>query len=190
MFFENRLSSDSIRGAFIGGRAFPVAKDADYEIGGKALYDPSEGLNYQVWRCRLINDGVVLYDEKNNATTIYTGADISEISFSFDRNMNIALAFVQGGESKFYWYDSSLGAMTVTNFGSSVITPRVSHDDKRDTQSASSDVILAYVKNSSLYFRAQRDRYQTEYLLKSGDCKGLIKIGMNSKLRLQFLLEW
>jgi len=104
--------------------------------------------------------------------------------------MNVALAFVQGGESKFYWYDSNLGAMTVTNFGSSVITPRVSHDDKRDMQSASSDVILAYVKNSSLYFRMQRDRYQIEYLLKSGDCKGLIKIGMNSKLRLQFLLEW
>jgi len=78
--------------------------------------------------------------------------------------------------------------MTITNFGSSVSSPKLTMDDKRESQSASNDIIFAYVKSGSLYYRQQRDRFQTEYFLRSGVAK-LKKIGMNDKLRLQFLWE-
>ena len=41
----------------------------------------------------------------------------------------------------------------------------------------------------NLYFRMQRDRYEVEYLLKEGGINRIKKIGMNNKLRLQFLVE-
>lgn len=189
MINENRLSSETIFGIFIGGRAMPVNKDHDFESGGIGIQDPSQGLNYQIWESVLQDDNVILSSATTNEFIAYTGSNITEISFTFDRNMNFTLAFIQNGEAKLHWYDSQLGAMTTTNFGSSVSSPRVSLDDKRDLQSAISDVIFAYVKNNNLCYRQQRDRFQTEYILKTGGVNKLKKFGMNSKYRLQFLIE-
>lgn len=189
MLPDNVLSSEAIFGTLIGGRAMPVNKDRDFETGGVGIQDPSAGLNYQIWQAVLSDDKVILSSSNTPSFFAYSGAGLSEISFTFDRNMNFTLAFVQNGESKLYWYDSSVGGMVTTNYGPTVSSPRVSLDDKRDLQSAVSDVIFAYVKDQSLCYRQQRDRFQTEYVLKSGGVNKLKKFGMNSKLRLQFLIE-
>ncbi|WP_444922937.1 hypothetical protein ACJJH9_12200 [Microbulbifer sp. DLAB2-AF] len=90
---------------------------------------------------------------------------------------------------KLYWYDSSQGAQITTDWPG-IVTPKVSLDDARSTQSAVSDVIFAYLKNGNLYHRLQRDRYGNEYLLASDvNSPGLIKIGMNWQFRFQFLLK-
>lgn len=189
MLPDNALSTTTVAGILIGGRSYPVNKQRDFEDGGIYIQDSSEGLQYQVWEAILHDDNVILKSETTPKFIAYTGSNITEISFTFDRNMNFTLAFVQNGKSKLYWYDSQLGAMTTTNFGSTVSSPRVSLDDKRDLQSAVSDVIFAYVKNNNLCYRQQRDRYQTEYILKTGGVNKLKKFGMNSKYRLQFLIE-
>lgn len=89
-----------------------------------------------------------------------------------------------------YWYDSTVSGFTTTSFGSSVISPKVSLDDKRPKQSAIADVILTYVKNGNLYYRQQRDRFTVEYLLDdSGIINRIKKFGMNNKLRLQWQVE-
>ena len=167
----------------------PINKDHDFESGGIGIQDPSEGLNYQIWEAVLSDDNVVLSSPNTPKFIAYTGSNITEISFTFDRNMNFTLAFIQNGEAKLYWYDSQLGAMTTTNYGATVSSPRVSLDDKRDLQSAVSDVIFAYVKDNNLCYRQQRDRFQTEYILKSGGVNKLKKFGINTKYRLQFLIE-
>ena len=46
-----------------------------------------------------------------------------------------------------------------------------------------------YLKNDNLYIRASSERYQTEHLFKSGVTGKLIKIGMNDKNRLQFMIR-
>ena len=189
MLPDNSLSSSAIFGALVGGRAMQVNKDRDFESGGVGIQDPSKGLNYQIWQAILHNENVILSSNNTPEFVAYSGSGISEISFTFDRNMNFTLAFVQNGEAKLYWYDSQLGAMTTTNYGPAVSSPRVSLDDKRDLQSSISDVIFAYVKDQSLCYRQQRDRFQTEYVLKSGGVNKLKKFGMNTKLRLQFLIE-
>lgn len=189
MIPEYKLSSSSVYAPFIGGRAGSIKKDVDFESGGIAISDPSQGLNYQTWKAYLHDYNVILSSSTQQEFIAYTGDGITEISFTFDRNMNFTLAFVQNCEAKLYWYDSSIPGMTVTNFGTSYSNPRVTLDDKRDISSNSSDIIFAYVKNSGLYYRMQRDRYEVEYeLIKSG-IKKLKKIGMNNKLRLQFLIE-
>lgn len=188
MLPNNLLSSSAIHGLFINGRSYPVTNFVDYEAGGIGIQDPSEGLLYQVWMARLENDHVYISAENTPEYSIFSGSGITEISFTFDQNMRFNLAYVEGGNAKLYWYDSTIPGMTITNFGASVLNPRITMDDKRPSQSSSNDIILAYVKSGSLYYRQQRDRFQIERLLRSGVSK-LKKIGMNDKLRLQFLWE-
>ncbi|WP_445360372.1 hypothetical protein ACJJIL_17655 [Microbulbifer sp. EKSA005] len=191
MLPENELSQQSVPAPFMGGAALPVRNVTDYESGGIALQDPSEGLNYQVWRARVLNNGcdIVLNAHEVAEFTLISGTDITEVSLSFDQNMRPVVAYVEGGTAKLYWYDSSQGAQVITEWPG-VITPRVTLDDKRQLQSGVSDVIFAYLKDGNLYCRQQRDRYQTEYLLHENvNSDGLIKIGMHKQYRLQFLLK-
>lgn len=193
MMPDNELSSESVPDRFFGARSLGVTKTIDYEDGGVALQDASEGLLYQRWRARLFDAGrdesrVMLSAPNTPEFEAYAAPGITEISFTFDRNMSVAMAFVQGGTAKLWWFDSLASSMVVTDIGASVASPRVAHDDKRDFASSWSDVILAYVRDNNLYYRQQRDRYLTERLLAEG-VRPLIKIGMGRGLRMQFMYE-
>ncbi|WP_444942704.1 hypothetical protein ACJJIK_10635 [Microbulbifer sp. ZKSA006] len=191
MLPENTLSSEPISSAFLGGAALPVRDITDYETGGIAIQDTSEGLQYQIWRARILNDGtdIVLDADQVDEFTIISATEITEVSLSFDQNMNPVIAYVEGGTAKLYWYDTSVAEQVTTEWPG-IITPRVTLDDKRQLQSAISDVIFAYLKDGHLYYRQQRDRFEAEYLLQADvDSDGLIKIGMNRQHRLQFLLK-
>ncbi len=185
------LSSRPVSSPFLGGRTQLVRAIEDFETGGIALQDPSRGLQYQTWRARIVkhNTQIVLDAEQVPANVFITGNNLTEVSLTFDRNMRPAIAYVEDGMAKLYWYDAIQSAPVTTSYPG-IITPRVSLDDKRPLQSAVSDVIFAYLKNNGLYYRQQRDRYQQEYLLQANiNSPGLIKIGMNRQLRLQFLLR-
>lgn len=175
--------------AFSGGRSLSVSKVVDFETGGIAVNDASEGLQYQRWRCQLIR-GQVIIDAPSVAPFVFMeNANIEEISLSFDQNMRPALAYVESGTAKLYWYDSTIPGYTTLTLPAGSITPRISMDDKRSNESSISDIILAYVRSGSLYYRQQRDRFLTEYELATGITTGLVKIGMNNRFRFQFMLE-
>ncbi|WP_444956796.1 hypothetical protein [Microbulbifer sp. ZKSA002] len=191
MIPDRQLSSAVVGAPFIGGAALPARDITDYEMGGIAIQDPSEGLDYQIWRARILNDGteIVLDAREVDAYTIITGTDITEVSLAFDQNMYPVIAYVESGTAKLYWFDSSIGSLTTTTWPG-IVTPRLTLDDTRPLQSSVSDVIFAYLSGGDLCYRQQRDRYQTEYLLQENvNSDGLIKVGMNRKFRLQFLLK-
>lgn len=186
------LSTEPVEAPFLGGRALPVTDIRDYETGGIALQDPSQGLLVQTWRARILNNNtdIVVDADSVAETTLISGTNITEVSLAFDSNMNPAVAYVEDGTAKLYWFDSTLPGQTTTEFPG-IVTPRVSLDDKRPLQSAIRDVIFAYLRDGNLYYRQQRDRYLTEYLLQEDvGSPGLIKIGMNRQLRFQFLLRF
>lgn len=203
MLPQNTLSTEPLPSVFEGGRALTVSNIIDYETGGVGLNDPSQGLQVQTWRARII-DGTDIVLDSGAVTpfTLITGVNITEVSFSFDRNMNPAVAYVEDGLPKLYWYDSTLARMTTTEYPD-IITPRLTHDDRRESQSIISDVIFAYIRDGALYYRQQRDRYaveidpteeldepeKTDYRSLIASSPGLIKIGMGNRLRLQFMLH-
>lgn len=196
MMPQNRLSTTTLPSPFIGARALAVTDVTDYEDGGIALNDPSAGLMYQVWRARLIDDVVILDTPYNtesftyaNPIIILTGTDLTEISFTFDQNMRIALVYMQGGRAKLEWYDSSVESRVTTTLAEGISCPKIFLDDKRVMENSTSDIILAYVKDGNLYMRMQRDRFLIEYLLKTGVKWRLKKFGMGHNLRLQFLIR-
>ncbi|WP_444897898.1 hypothetical protein [Microbulbifer sp. SSSA005] len=168
MLPQNAVSSLPITTPFIGGAAGPARDITDYEMGGVAIQNPSEGLEYQIWRARILNDGteIVLDAREVDAYTIITGTNITEVSLAFDQNMRPVIAYVESGTAKLCWYDSSQGVQVTTSWPG-VITPQVSLDDKRPIQPSASDVIFAYLRSVNgeqrLYYRQQRDRYTVEY---------------------------
>lgn len=189
MIPQDRLSTTTLAADFLGARASSaITARYDMEDGGVALQDPSEGLFSDVWYAYInpSNTRIILGKEGGSEVTIIEGTGITEVSLTFDRNMNVAIAYVEGGEAKLNWFDLVANDQVTTNFGSTYINPRVSHDDKHPLASETSDVIFAYVRDGDLYYRQQRDRYDTERLLQEDVAGTFRKIGMNVENRLQF----
>ena len=189
---EDRLSSAvQPAGTFIWGRGNPeLSAVSDFEYGGIALNDPSQGHEVQEWNTVVSEDGTQIITSAPSvaAAVLYTGAEITEVSCSFDQNMRPAFAFVEAGVAKFEWYDTQVAGRTLTILPAGSITPKVTLDDKRFSQVAASDVLLFYVNNSNLYMQKQRDRYAVEYLM-GATLAGhdyLAIAGMSTSLRLVF----
>lgn len=141
------------------------------ELGGVALQDPSQGLEVKVWTARLTvhedpltPNFVELFADDVPPIIPLTGLGITEVSLAFDQNMRYALAYVQAGVAKLFWYDTAVEGYVTDEFPGA-ISPRITLDDHRDMELAASDIILAYIQDGNLYFRAQRDRFTQAYLL-------------------------
>lgn len=189
-----RLSTTVVSADFIPpDDVDPTSTIIDYELGGVALSDSSAGLMVQTWTSR--------YDPATGYVLIGAGASpevelfyapgVSDLSFTFDQNMRPFHAYVQSGQAKFRWYDTVLGANRITSLDAADRYPKCCMDDKRDLQTVqgSNDIILAYMRGSSLYYRQQRDRYEVEYLLQTDINGRLLRVGMNVLNRLQFMFE-
>lgn len=188
MLPDNTLSSSSIIGSYILAKKYDVSNLLDYEYGGIAVNDNSMGRLYQLWRCRLVGNDVIIDAPEAAPTIIYSAANITEISFTFDSNLQPAIVFVQDSIPKLRWYDTTIPGFDVIEIPYAV-TPRIALDDLRESQNTNRDIILGYLKNNSLCCRQQRDRFLIEYVLTESLYKRLVKMGMSNKLRMQFTLE-
>ena len=188
MLPEGRLSTRIVPAPILGGRALDSGPNIDHEDGPIDLNDPSAGLFYQIWHGRVYGGGVFLFSDLVERQDILSQLNITEMSFTFDQNGRPSVAYVQYGIAKIWWYDSTVEGMTTTLIGSGVISPKVILDDKRQTQTNSSDIILGYIRNKNLYYRQQRDRFGVEYHLATDVVGRLQKLGMGNNLRLQFVV--
>ena len=188
MLPDNQLSSTAIAGGFLVDAAIDMV---DYERGGIALNDPSQGLNVQTWMAFYEGGAIKVKPLNGVASNVLTVAGVTELSLAFDQNMRPVVAYVAASAAYLYWYDASATAYVTTTLAVGVTNPRVSLDDARKSQVSSSDVILAYLRDGQLCMRVQRDRYTVEYVLASVLQSGAIlrQIGMSDGLRFQFLIE-
>ena len=161
----------------------------DFERGGVALSDPTQGYNVRDWMCG--TDGseiwVSPYPEQAPRTVFYTGAEITEVSLAFDQNMAPTLVFVEDGVTKLRWFNTLSASWEVTVFANAR-SPMLTLDDKREFLSVNSDIIFAYISGGNLCYRLQRDRYNTEYVLGPvpSSSSRLVQLGMGDNNRLQF----
>lgn len=191
---DHELSTNPIIGDFMGGRSDPrLDATHDYESGGIALNDTSQGLMVQVWEAWINGDSEIWIGAPSvPASKIIDDTDITQVSLTFDQNMAPAIAYVAAGTAKLYWYDPLAGSMVTQSF-LGITTPRVALDDKRQAAVIGgwNDVIFAYIKDGDLCYRQQRDRYQVEYVLRSPAMSPAIeRIGMNIYQRFQFRMYY
>lgn len=190
MLPDQVLSTEPIHGQFLFPRNIPRRPFIDYEYGGVAIQDGSKGLRVKVWTGEYLDGQIVLSADGVAPTPVLTVAGVFDFQFTFDRNMNPFVAYeLLDGTCRFYWFDTLVADFVTTTLAAGTISPRCAHDDNRDLESAKSDIILAYCRAGSLYFRAQRERYETEHLLSTEAPTGLVQIGMNRKMRMQFQLQ-
>jgi hypothetical protein len=186
------LSTVSLPAQFRFPRNIPRRQLIDYEYGGNDINDGSAGLRVKVWKGEYIEEEIRLSAPGVAPVAVLTIPGLLDFQFTFDRNMNpfVCYEFEDGTTPRFYWFDTVASDFVTTILPSGSVTPRCAHDDNRDLQSAASDIILAYCRGGSLYFRAQRERYIDEHLLstEAGEA-GLIQIGMNDRWRFQFQLS-
>lgn len=157
-----------------------------WEMGGVGISDPSGGLMYQMWRGVLdVATGTVLLSSPNTPEfVLYSEAGITQMDFSFDQNMKPCLAFTQNGVAKFWWYNTVTSQYEVIVL-TGAVTPLVVLDDKRPVGVNSSDVVLVYLRDGSLYCRDQRDRFTIEYDLGIHGVRRLLRMGFSTGLRIQ-----
>ena len=167
----------------------------DFELGGLALQDTSEGLEYQTWKAELNTSGDVILTplKTGDPVVIFTEPGVQELAFTFDQNMRWAAATrLAGNNVNFRWYDTTVGDYVITPL-TGITSVRVALDDKRvmQIQSGNPDMILTYIRDNRVRWRIQRDRFQTEYTYSGQLFSDNIRIthfGMSEKLRLQWRL--
>lgn len=189
---DHRLSSLLMAGTWLHPDELTSHALYDYEMGGIALNDPTEGLRVQVWNLWLQGDDVVTRAPSygsDPATVLFTDTGITELSLAFDQNMNPFVAYVKDGDAKWWWFDTFDSQTKHSFLPSGSVSPRCCMDDKRETQTAANDILLAYVRNNNLYYREQRDRYGVEYLKRLTVDATIIRLGMNHVNRVQYLMQ-
>lgn len=164
---------------------------SDWELGGVALNDASQGLMVRNWRCWLEHPIYVRLQAEGDPVVhdLFEEDRIQELAFCFDQNMRWAVAYTLPDRTKLRWYDSVLAQYVVTEFPA-FTSPKLSMDDKRPMHLDTNDMIFAYINGTELCYRQQRDRFMIERVLRSGLPKGsrIKNMGMNDHLRLQFEL--
>lgn len=183
-------SDPSVIGLLSSPDNIPRRPTIDYELGGVGLQDSSLGLMLQTWRCWFDRESssVLLESPNTPPTKIFEQGGITWLSFCFDQNMRWSAVYtLQDGESHLRWYDSLAGDYAITPLDEGVITPFLTLDDKRALMLGSSDMVLAYIQNETVYLRVQRERFQVPHVWQEDIPKDWVirNFGMSNKLRLQ-----
>ncbi len=183
---NNQLSATPVPSGYLSPDAhIRVNTLYDYERGGVALNDASEGVNTYDWKVWIEGDDILLarapYD---NPTTPITAAGTTEVSLAFDQNMRPAVAYMHAGVCKLYWYDTTIPGPTTTTFADCT-NPMLCMDDKRQGADSYNDILFIYVRAGWIRYRQQRDRYTVERNLVAVPPGRIQQVGMNQGLRVQ-----
>lgn len=188
----NILSPDPVAGIFLPpDDRIRTSLLVDYELGGIAIGDPSQGLDVQVWEARVSDNTIQTRPEGVGSwSDIVSGASITEITLAFDQNMRPSVTFVDNGVASFYWYDADVTNYVTSTFPGAT-SPVCCMDDKREMEVGINDVLLFYLKDGRVMHRRQRDRYLIEYdLAPIPDGAGRIRRwGMHNELRIMLEFE-
>jgi len=189
MIPNDDLSSEPVQRPFRTNEALPSLNRFEaHSLGGVALNDPSQGLQVKVWTAKVDRDTGEITVEADDVAPILllTAEDAEHLSLAFDQNMRPALAYVQNGAGKLWFFNTLIGEPDILDLpGASQI--QIDMDDKRPLMSNVNDIICAYIRDGNLYMRIQRDRFLDEYLLAENVPPRFRRMGMNAGLRMQFV---
>ena len=187
MLPENTISTTPVPTSFLVPSKTEDDVLIDYEWGGVDIRNTSEGLGKYIWECVYKDNWIVL---KNPIETVnwLNIVGVTQLGLAFNFNMQPCVTYVKDSKVYLNWFDTSVQQYVTTDFGNTIKSPQISLDDRRNETSNSSDIIFAYVKGISIYYRQQRDRFNIEYYVGdiTQDGTTLVQIGMGRNYRFQF----
>lgn len=161
---------------------------------GPLIFNTSGGSIKSAWWLFEYISGIVYASRHNSSTNsfeerreVLAVPSLVKLSATFDQLGRPLIFFDTGTELRLYWFDPELAENIVTTFGVGEF-PFATFDIRWDTSNPRSDVILLYTRNGGVYYRLQRDRYQTEYVtpVTSGAVE-LLQANMTVDYRLQLV---
>lgn len=159
----------------------------DFEEGGPEL--GSSILIGYTWVCEYQNPNIVVYrqDTPEELNQIANVPNVSRVAFAFDQLMRPVVVWVAGTSVFLNWFDPVEGGQVTTELGLSatIVSPCVTLDEHRPEFVSDSDVHILYISGGDLCARTQRDRFQTEYVLRADAATQLIYVSPTDKLRVQ-----
>lgn len=194
---DGELSSKPV----VTGSIDPVKRPGDflidYERGGIALNDPSQGLLVQLWKLHVERDKDLTdqwnfyIDSPSNGTQfLFSAPGVKEAALAFDQNMRPFVVYVENTTTKMWWYDPTVPGQIITTLGTDFRSPRCTTDEKRPWHLEVSDIQLWYVRGSQLCVRYQRERFTVEHAKKTvGPQATLVSVTMSTNGRLQLRLR-
>lgn len=201
----NELSSSAYVTGFEDPVKSPSQKDLmrAWERAGIYLNDSSRGLNYKLWTLEaVLNKETALYDvivsapggvsPTESSRVLFSRADLMSVDLAFDQNMNPVVAYMQGTQARYFWYDPISVGYIHSDLPAGCYDVRCTMDERRNFNIENSDVTLAYLRAGNLCVRYQRDRYSLETVLIGalGSQARLISVARNRGLRLQWHLRF
>jgi hypothetical protein len=193
MLPQNVLSVPPIYAPFLTPKDQTKLAMADTFPGGIAIGDASGGLNSQAWRAT-VPDVARLQIWYTSASLVATQILVAPqkivwVAACFDQGMRPMVTWTDiTGATYFYWYDSTIPGYRTDTLAAGIVNAFATLDDARSQENSTNDTILSYIKAGSLYYRQQRDRFATEYLLGATPAR-LVQVGLNRNFRLQFQLQ-
>ena len=188
-----KLSSTPVEGIAYKSN-LSVYKGSVYGGETYGLFNGFEKIANWIYTYTLTTGELLVWKEQDPYTKykIFSGVfDISEISFTFDKQMLPVATYMQKGVCKVYFFDSSLNKFTIIDIPEAV-TPKVALNSIRTFHIQDSNVVLGYVKGeNTLCVRLQKDRYSKEIIVRVFPNKiKLFNIGYANTNRFQYeLLE-
>lgn len=187
----NRASTFPVQGTILEPDSLVTRPTIDFEDGGVAVQDTSQGLSGYTWTCFIRGLDIVLQRVGQPEAVLFQTSGVEEVGLAFDQNMRPAVAVKKAdGTLLLRWYDSQVQQYVQTPFGTGRC-PRLTLDDKRIEMALTSDILFAYIReDGALCYRQQRDRFNTERVLSTGvpDVIRLKNVGMGTNWRIQFEL--
>lgn len=184
MIIDNELSNSAVVSDYLVGPRKSTLED--FEFGAQTLNDPTGGFT-TLWTCKYFPSEKAIKisnDSGANFAPVLSDLEgVSAVSFSFDQNMRIVVAYQIGSTSYLWWYDTNQNKQVLTDFVGAT-DPQLAFDDRRSFNSQNSDVIFSYIKDDSLCLRNQRERYTVEHSLTAA--KRHTQSGMMDNLRFGF----
>lgn len=161
-------------------------------LGGSTLNTSTSDLTERWWVTYQVGQNVVVAGQmgavySNELVIFQEPEQIIDISLAFDQLNRPVIAYkLLDSQVKLYWYDSVLGDQTVSDItvGSD---PFVLFDYPKRPFEQFADVLLFYVKNNRVYWREQRDRYQTEREVANVSTNKLVDVYVTTDGRVQLM---
>jgi hypothetical protein len=193
MLPDHVISTPLQESPFLPNQSYIDSKRVAYSIGGVGLNDPSQGPNFQLWTATLevalSGLGSVYIEAATHVKSLlFTLNGMTEVSLTFDQNMQPVIGYLAFGQGGIYWYDGTVPGFVFFNFAGVVNCPRVTLDDRQELDVSISDVLVFYTRVGNLYYREQRDRYLVEYLLETGVVGSVLKVAMGENNRIQGII--
>lgn len=120
-------------------------------------------------------------------TYLYTPTPMSAVDCAYDQQNRLWVCYICDAVGYLYWYDSLAQQMVTTNFGPVAQAFLLTDDVRFEAVSTNTNtVVFVYLRDSTVYYRDQQDRFTIEYTAVGLPAGHYIEqVGMTTATRLE-----